>query len=226
MTKKCFLLQVSCIILLMLFFLLSSCSQAVSTSQDQTKYDAKISSGTTEKSLRQDGTRFYHAIPTIMEDHPGWDWCASAAICMMFLDPNCSWVDQSDLYKFKQYPDYTFAGYNARYCIDNYKNFHGYSAYVSAGYSAPNLKFLAQYGFNYGHLFIDVRKNFSNGSEFTVVMYGYDLTNNQIAYWNPNTGFCGWVDYGKFLSNLNEGGVQSYSSWMTGVIYDPYYIKY
>jgi hypothetical protein len=31
---------------------------------------------------------------------------------------------------------------------------------------------------------------------------------------------------GKFISNLDENDVSSYSNWMMGVIYDSTYIKY
>jgi hypothetical protein len=226
MTKKHIIFNVSCIILLMLFFLLSSCSQAVSTSQDQTKYDAKISSGTTEKSLRQDGTRFYHAIPTIMEDHPGWDWCACAEICMAYIDPDFGYVDQSVLYQ--KGPFAANPLYNANDSIWSfYPHFNGNTYFIWAGAGSPGLdyvKLCIDGDPNPNHcagpgLFIDERiSRIPPFTKYTVVMFGYDLVNNQIAYFDPQTGFCGWVNYNSFLNNLSDNHSRSsYSNQMLAV---------
>jgi hypothetical protein len=220
MTKKGIIFHILCIVLLMQFFLLSSCSQAIPSDQNQTKDDIKITDSVKAgKVVIENDKKRYFVIPAIMENKSGWDWEACAASCMMFLDPTTGWVDQSKLYH-----DRTAGGYDpgtyALCSVGNYKYFHGYAAYVSAA-SNPNLSLLAQYGFNQNQLFIDVRVNRSPYYTYTVVMYGYDLNNNQIAYWNPHTGFCGWVNYDKFVSNLSENGSTSYSSWMMGVIYDP-----
>jgi hypothetical protein len=223
MTKKSFIFQVSGIILLMLVFLLSSCSQAAMNDQDQKNDEIKMSDSIKAgKVVKENDNKRYCVIPCIMEAQPGWNWCASSANCMMFLDPNCSWVNQTDLYKFKQYSE-LFPEKNAYDCINFYKNFHGYALPVTN----TSLYSLARNGIDKNTLFINVRKISRPFylTKFTIVIYGYDLAKNQVAYFNPHTGFCGWVDYNSILSGLNENGIYSEWSYMLGVTYDPSYYK-
>jgi hypothetical protein len=224
MTKKGFIFQVSGIILLMIVFLLSSCSQAAMT--EQNKMDAKYPSGTIEKSIRQDGTRFYHLIPTIMQDNPGWNWCACAQICMAYIDPNFGYVDQSVLYQKGPYAANPL--YNANASIWSfYPNFNGNTYFIWAGAGSPGLDYVKlcmdgdpnpNHGAGPG-LFIDERvSRIPPFTKYTVVMFGYDLVNNQIAYFDPQTGFCGWVNYSSFLNNLSDShSPSSYSNQMLAV---------
>src|SRR5512138_1901933 len=96
MTKKGIFFQVSGIILLIIFFTFFSCSQAAVTDHNRMN-DVKVMDPD-KKTVFESPYRMYHAIPTIMEDYPGWDWCASAEICMAFIDQDFGYVDQSILY--------------------------------------------------------------------------------------------------------------------------------
>jgi hypothetical protein len=214
MSKKSFFYLVSSV-LLVLIFLLSSCSQAALTEQNQPgiKIADKVNSS---RVIIESPDKRYYIIPFIREDKPGWDWCACSASCMMFLDPGCGWIDQSALYRLRW--GGIDPGSNVLACIRSYKPYHGIAAYINVGMGAPSLEFIARNGFDNVHLIIDIRKDQYTGKLFTVVMYGYDLKNNMVAYWNPHNGISAWVDYHTFTSNLIEGGVTSYSDYMIGVI--------
>jgi hypothetical protein len=78
---------------------------------------------------------------------------------------------------------------------------------------------LDQAGSDAGHIWIDERiERVPPYKRYTVVIYGYDMSNNQIAYFNPITGFCGWVNYSSFLTNYSENGSpSSFSNDMVAV---------
>jgi hypothetical protein len=222
MTKKGFI-HFSCIILMLLVFFAFSCSQATMTKQEQPKNDVKAADANKAKIVSAlFNTMRYYVIPTIMEEKAGWDWCASAAICMMTLEDTCGWVDQTKLYNRKGYSD-IFPQYNFVNAVRSYKYFHGTANYCT--YDNPQLSALAQYGFGnaYGNtvfntIFISVRR-YQNPKlqKFTVVLYGYNLLTNQVAYFNPHTGFCGWVNYSTFINGYYENGVYSSSEQIIGV---------
>jgi hypothetical protein len=208
MTKKGIILNVCGIILLMLVFLLSSCSQAALTGQDTTKSDLKITDSVKAgRVIRESANKMYYVIPTIMQDNQGWDWCACTEISMAFIDPNCGFIDQSELFPYGPYASLPL--YNASSCIwANYKRFKGQSTFVP-NYGCPSLSFLKTC-YDCGHIWINERiERVPPFKRYTVIIYGYDMNNRQIAYFNPATGFCGWVNYSTFITSYSENGSPS-----------------
>jgi hypothetical protein len=217
MTKNGFIFHVSCIILLIFIFLLSSCSQAVMNEQNQTK-DVKVTDPN-KKIVFESPNRMYHAIPIIMEDHPGWDWCACAEICMAHIDQDFGYVDQSILYPKRFYD--TAPLYNAAESIRSFiPDFNGIIKNVLdvEGGGSPGLSYVKD-RLTEGALMIDERiSRIPPYAKYTVVIYGCDLDNNEIAFFDPNTGFFGWVNYSAFLYYLSDSNSESsFSNQMLSV---------